>query len=143
MRFSPPDYSSIIENHVKFRSFRMNKYLIRLVALALVPCLLADPVTASAFSWGQSPMSGLNAPVGTVPNSSIRPALFTRQALFARMVNVLPTYARRQKVEEIQTVKTRIPSLTPSFPWGRAIIGLGIVGVVMVFLPGTWDMKMM
>ena len=66
----------------------MNKTLIRLVALLLVPCLVGDPVTASAFSANSlSPMREWESLPASASVAGVRGAvqinLFSQQALAA------------------------------------------------------------
>ena len=69
----------------------MNKALLRCVALLLVPCLLADPVTVSALSERSLPLASQSATV----RETAAYTLFQQQAIPAPVINTLRNIFQR------------------------------------------------
>ncbi len=78
----------------------INKHLIRGVALLLVPCLIADPITAAAFS------RPLPAPLTRVALSS----RFEQEAIVSAVIR-MRDYIQRKKTaphQEVQWVESSL-----------------------------------
>src|SRR5579863_6988496 len=65
---------------LKLCVFSMNKTLLRIVALLLIPCLIGDPVTASAFATPSSP--SLHTTHVSISENPFGEQAFASRALF-------------------------------------------------------------